>query len=58
MQKTNTEKIVDNILRTNKDELAVMDKVEKLVKTETSNLQDTLEKNMNEEVRLINFTFD
>lgn len=38
MQKTNTEKIVDNILRTNKAELDVMDKVEKLVKTETANL--------------------
>ena len=38
MQKINTEKIVDNILRTNKSELDVMDKVEKLVKIETSNL--------------------
>jgi phage gp36-like protein len=49
ISKRNTEKVVDNLLRANKSELDVIDKVQKLLEKETANIRNHVNEKLYEE---------
>lgn len=58
MQKKNTEKIVDNLLRANKSELDVIDKLTKLVEKESKDNREHVEEKLLEESTKVKKQFD